>query len=100
MQVRHVKELEFSWAVGRQLASPHRKAAVFLCPAAGEESGLGSEQVTEKKEAFFSSHRSGDWLCQHISLRTGLSHTWGANTGVDSELARGPPYLPGTPIFS
>lgn len=51
MGARHVKGLEFSWAVGWQLAAPHRKGAVPLS-SCRRESGFGSKQVLEKKEGF------------------------------------------------
>lgn len=63
------------------------------------ESGLGSEQVLEKKEGF--SVPSGLVtlaLPAQFTLRTGLSSTWGASTGVDNELARDPPISQELPL--
>lgn len=47
-----MKGLEFSWAVGWQLAAPHKKAAVFLCPAAGESLALVQNKCWRRKKDF------------------------------------------------
>lgn len=52
MGARHVKGLEFSWAVGWQLAAPHRKAAVFLRPTSGESLALVQNKCRRRQKDF------------------------------------------------
>lgn len=91
----HIKGLESGSAVGWQWQSHTGR---LLCSSVQLQArGWPRFRTSAGEErTIFSSRRSGDWLCWHISLRTGLSHTWATNTDVN----RGPPHLTGTPTFS
>lgn len=76
-------------AAGSRWQSCTGRLQYSFCPAAGRgEPGLGSEPVLEKKY-ILSPLVWRQALLACFILRAAPSHAWGANTVMDSELARG-----------